>query len=173
MKRSQFTEYTHDETIIYEYKDRYYIMELCQQGDLNPIHGTRQLPSDIGHLSSVHAIDAPAEEIGKSVFQALDDFDSRGHPYNKFNLSARGKYIAGLMGSRGLPSLERDSRQIFITRDFEASQLRIYPTDNNNLNKWVDALAPKILPGNSTAEIVGKNVVEAFSKSTWHPGKKN
>ena len=122
MKRSKFTNYSYDETIIYEYMKKYYIMELCQQGELNPAHDNRQAPSDVCDLSSTYDSNTAAEKIGKGIIKALDNFDSRAHPYDKFDLPARGRYISGLVGARGLPSLERDSRQVVVKRQLEAQQ---------------------------------------------------
>ena len=172
MKRSKFTNYSYDETIIYEYMKKYYIMELCQQGELNPAHDNRQAPSDVCDLSSTYDSNSAAEKIGKGIIKALDNFDSRAHPYDKFDLPARGRYISGLVGARGLPSLERDSRQVVVKRQLEAQQLFIYPTDNNRLNHWIDLLDPIIIPMDSSAEKIGEKLIEAFDRSTWHPNKK-
>lgn len=173
MKRSKHTKYIYDKSIIYEYKEKYYVMELCQQGkELNPAHGSRQFLSDIAFLSTTLENTASPLEIGQAVFKALDDFDTRGHPYDKFDDSGRNKYIAKLVGARGLPSLERDSRQVVVTRYLDEPRILVYPTDNNHINPWIETTTPVELPIDASPEKLGQCVIQAFEQSTWSPNRK-
>lgn len=176
MKRSSFTLYTREDTIIYEYKNFLFIMEECQQGQtLNPAHGPRQFQSDISALSAKIELPCSESVLGAAILKALNDYDSKGHPFEKFDLKARNKYIASLVGARGLPSFERDSRIVNITRALEDMSYTIWPTDNNNLNPWIAAKTGEDeihLPATATETDIGSGVLKALSRSTYHPLRK-
>lgn len=176
MKRSNFTHYVAEDTLIYEYKEAFFVMERCQQGkELNPAHGSRQFPSDVSTLTARLDIPCTALALGQAVLKSLDDFDTRGHPYDEFDLPARNKYIAGLIGARGMPSLERDSRTVVVVRSLDDMGYTIQPTDNNVLNPWLGVLTGEFeikLPSEVSAEDVGAAVLKAFSLSTYHPKRK-
>lgn len=175
-KRSDFTDYVYDEVVVYEYKNKFFVMEMCQQGQvLNPAHGSRQSVSDIAFLSACLSLDCTSAELGSAVLKALDSFDTRAHPYDKFDDVARRKHIAGSVGARGLATLERDSRTVFVVRYFKENEIKISPTDNNNRKPWVDTINTEeiLLPTSASAEEIGKATLQAFAVSLFHPNKKN
>ncbi len=175
MKRSNFTDYVKEETLIYEYRGEFFVMEQCQQGrELNPAHGSRQFPSDISALSDRLPISCSDGEMGRAVIKALDDFDSKGHPYDEFDFPARNKFISSLVGARGLPSLERDSRMVVVNRNLADMSCIVFPVDNNKLNPWTEIVDSQkaVLPPNVSVDEAGAAVLNAFKLSTFHPKRK-
>jgi len=176
MRRSNFTNYTHAETLIYEFRNKYFVIEHCQQGvELNPVHGTRQFPGEYCALSASLPLDCSTDEMGQEVIKAIDDFDTRPPLFESWDRRALGKALCGWLGARGIPTLEKNCRIVQVVQYFEENIFKIYPYDNNNLNPWHGRYEGReiVLPGSATPEQIGEAVIKAFSLSTYHPERKD
>ncbi|NHZ43528.1 hypothetical protein [Massilia aquatica] len=172
MKRSPTTVYTYAETRIYEFKNAYFVIEECQQGQiLNPAHGSQQLASDYAALSAALRTDCSAREMGAAVAKALADYDSRAHPYGEYNLKARNKAISNWVGARGIMDLEKNSRQVQLIQDLLKNSLTIFPYDNCIAQPWYGPMedCAITLPGTASCTDIGEAVCQAFTLCTYHP----
>ena len=178
MKRRDKTNYVMDDAVIYEFKKTYFVLEMCQQGkEINPNHAhTHQLPSDITALLAALPMPCTANDLGAATLKALNEFDTRGHPFDKFDFPARNKYIAGLMGGRGLPSLLKNARIVHATRDIASGTYKIIPTfPDLHISEQIDAMerAKLCLPAGTSAADIGEGVLRMFAISTYDPERKD
>lgn len=176
MQRSKHTAYTTHEMQIYEYKGNYFLLEMCQQGqELNPLHGSRQMPSDFSALSAKLPIGSPAIEIGNATLKALSDFDTRPHPFNEFDIPARNRVIASWFGARGMGSLEKNCRVVQIIKYLENGKMHVIPFNNHNINNWNGPMEGRniVLRSDDSASKLGETVKDAFLIATYHPERKD
>jgi hypothetical protein len=185
-RRSKHTHYTEENTQIYEYKNQYYLLEECQQGQvLNPAHGTEQSAGDFAAVSSVLPATYGEEEIGKATLKALQDYDRQAHPFDQFDIPARSKVISGWFGARGMGVLEKNCRIVQVIRNLDGAS-RDYPTlkngsiiiipwDNNILQPYHAPMNNELitLPSTATATDIGAAIKKAFEISTYHPQRKD
>ncbi|NHZ96102.1 hypothetical protein [Massilia sp. CCM 8734] len=170
------TIYTYAETRIYEFKNAYFVIEECQQGEiLNPAHGSQQLASDYAALSAKLSTDYSFEEMGAAVANALSAYDSRPHPYNEYDFSARNKTISKWVGARGIMDLEKNSRQVQVVQDLVNNSYTIFPYDNCTAYPWYGPMEDRAikLPGTASLSEIGEAINKAFTLSTYHSERKN
>jgi hypothetical protein len=176
VKRSQHTHYRYHRATVYEFKNQYFVMEECQQGRvLLPAHGPGQIASDYAGLSAtlpVHYLDA---EMGAAVVRALDDFDSRAHPFDQFDFSARNKQIAQWMGARGIQSLETNSRKVHVELQLQDRALQVFAYANCTADPWYGPMLDRPIGLSAAASLddIGAAVRSAFERATYHPDRKD
>ena len=176
MKRSQITHYTYAESLIYEFKNRYFVIERCQQGvKLNPAHGTEQGPSENCALSASLALNCSPDDLGLAVLKAIDVFDTHPPAFDPWENKELGKLLCSLMGARGIPTLEKNCRLVQVVKYHDTDIYTVYPYDNCNLNPWHGPFEGRdiVLPGSSGPTEIGEAVLRAFSISTYHPERKD
>ncbi|WP_052712037.1 hypothetical protein [Paracidovorax citrulli] len=176
MRRSSHTNYKLLETQIYEYKGNYFVLEMCQQGQvLLPQHGPEQLASEFCALSAKLDRGVGAEELGKATVKALDDFDTQAHSFDEYDIPGRNKVVSGWFGARGMGVLEKNCRVVQVLRYLESGETRVIPFDNHNRNDWNGPMEDKAisLSRNADASEVGHAVQAAFSSATYHPERKD
>ncbi len=176
MKRSQFTHYRYAESLIYEFRKNYFVIERCQQGvELNPAHGSEQGPSEDCALSASLSLGCSAKDLGQALLKAIENFDTHPPAFNPWEDKEHQKALCDWMGVRGIPTLEKNSRLIQVVKDYGADIYTIYPYDNCNINPWNGPFAGHeiVLPGSSGPTEIGEAVIKAFAISTYHPERKD
>ena len=176
MRRSKHTNYVTAHTQIFEFKQTYFVLEECQQGQfLNPAHGTFQHVSDFSGLSAKFSDDYTHNEMGLAVIKALDNFDCTAHPFDEYDFPARNKAICGWVGARGMGGLEKNVREVQIIQSLSDQSTAVIPFDNNNRDNWNGPMEDCIiqLPPGSPAEQIGEAVRQAFKLATYHPERKD
>ena len=175
MRRGSHTTYTWLDAEIYEYKKQYYILQSCQQGkELDPAHGSEQLASDFCAVSAKMPIDSSAEAIGQATLKALDDFDTIGHSFDKFDIPARNKVISGWFGARGMGSLEKNCRVVQIIQDIATGVVSVKPFDNHNRNNWNGPMEDQVIKIKPVTSVsLGEAIKAAFLVATYHPERKD
>ena len=174
-RRSKHTIYTELDSDIYEYKNNSFILQKCQQSqELDPRHGSRQLPSDFCAVSAKIPVSSSALEIGQATLKALDDFDVIGHSFDKFDIPARNKVISSWFGARGMGSLEKNCRVVQIIQDIATGVVSVKPFDNHNRNNWNGPMEDKVIKiKDVNASSLGEAVQAAFLIATYHPERKD
>lgn len=176
IRRSLHTNYEWLDTQIYEYKGSYFVLEMCQQGQvLRPEHGSEQRASEFCALSARLDRDVDADELGRATTKALDDFDTRPHPFDQFNIPSRNKVVSGWLGARGMGSLEKNCRVVQVLHSLKRSETLVIPFDNHRRNNWNGPMEDHAitLPQETDAFEVGRAVKTAFSLATYHPERKD
>ncbi|MBB6366707.1 hypothetical protein FHR56_001820 [Xanthomonas sacchari] len=176
MRRSSHTNYKLLETQIYEYKGSYFVLEMCQQGQvLLPQHGSEQLASEFCALSAKLDRDVGAEELGQATLKALNDFDTQAHSFDEYDIAGRNKVVSGWFGARGMGILEKNCRVVQVLRYLERGEIRVVPFDNHNRINWNGPMEEKAvsLSGNAGAFEVGRTVQSAFLSATYHPKRED
>ncbi|MEN9133863.1 hypothetical protein [Xanthomonas euvesicatoria] len=176
MRRGLHTKYETLDTQIYEYKGSYFVLEMCQQGEvLNPAHGPSQRASEFCGLSAKLEGESDSNKIGQAVLTALDEFDTKPHPFSHFDIPLRNKTVSGWFGARGMASLEKNCRVVQVLHYLQRDEIHIIPFDNHNRNNWNGPMDDKIivLPSTAGATEIGDAVRAAFAVATYHPERKD
>jgi hypothetical protein len=176
MRRSSHTNYKWLEAQIYEYKGSYFVLEMCQQGQvLLPVHGPEQLASEFCALSATLDCAVGADELGRSTSKALDDFDTQPHPFDQYDIPSRNKVVSGWFGARGMGVLEKNCRVVQVLHSLKRSETFVIPFDNHRRNNWNGPMEDHAitLPQEAGAFEVGRAVKTAFSLATYHPERKD
>lgn len=174
-RRSSFTNYTWVKASIFEYKERFIVLEECQQGQvLIPAHGSEQRVSDFADLSGTLRLDCTAKEMGQVVFKALENFDTKPHPYGQFDFSSRNRYIKKWMGARGIDEWETNQRVVDIEQELDSGKYIVRPFDNCNIHPWngPEGMPEIELSASATIEEIGQAVLDAFKLATYNPSSK-
>jgi hypothetical protein len=171
-RRSSFTNYTHLSVTIYEYKNSFFVLVESQQSQvLNPAWGSKQGESDYADLGCILPLHCSSVEIGDAVMIALDNFDTKPTPYDKFDFSARNRQIKKWIGYKGIAEFDRSLREVDVRKWLDGSGYVITPFDNNNINPWIGGMKDKtiLLSDSASSEELGSAVLEAFKMATYHP----
>lgn len=157
------------EARIYEYEDKYFVLELSQQG-VARLDTPHQRPSEIRALGKVLPCRCMPEELGAAAVAALERFDIEPAPFEPWDMVAHRKTLKSLIGYKSLPSFERNNRLVLLELE-PSGALVAYPSDNHRTNPWQGLIAEQtqtLKSWNCGAE-VGALVLRAFELSTWHP----
>jgi hypothetical protein len=182
MRRSENTQYSYIEVIIYEFGRHYYFIERCQQGTTAPA-GANQRASENCALSSMLKIaESSFENIGKAALNALNSFDTHAPSYDPWENKELGKQFCGWFQSRSVSAVEKNSRMVQIfyyikpneNKKTAADSYEVVPYDNCNTNPWPTALHEQsiTLSSSATEHELGQAIRKAFEVSTFHPSKK-
>ncbi|WP_369944448.1 hypothetical protein [Xanthomonas medicagonis] len=176
MRRSSHTNYKWLEAQIYEYKGSYFVLEMCQQGQvLLPAHGPEQLASEFCALSMKLDCGVGSDALGSATKKALEDFDTQSHPFDQYDIPSRNKVVWGWFGARGMGVLEKNCRVVQVLHFLESGEIRVIPFDNHQCNHWngpMDGHAITLSQGAGASEIGGA-VEAAFLLATYHPERKD
>jgi hypothetical protein len=165
--------------LIYEYNNNYFVIQRSQQGT-TPNDKNHQYPSENVELFIKFDISCSDEEIGKSIMEALDKFDTVRPKYEPWELKELNTQLCSWVGARGINVLNKNSRLVQVIKD--GSELSIVPFDNYNKNPWYGPMTKKAGFGkdilftatsDSSYETIGRLVLDAFNISTYNPERKD
>ena len=170
MRRSLVTNYKTLETVIFEYKDNFFIMERCQQGRGNY---EEQTASDFSGLHKKLPISSSAAELGEAILSALENFDSEPTPFDQFDDSTRRKFLKKWFEYRGINEWEINQRTVDVYQILSDDCYRIRPYDNLNHHPWngPEGMPETMLQGPVDAATLGMAVFKAFEIATYHPDR--
>ncbi|THJ30098.1 hypothetical protein E8K88_17825 [Lampropedia aestuarii] len=178
MRRSKQTKYVTLDSEIWEYKNNYYIMQMCQQGKvLHPKIGSNQMPGEYTCVSTKTPTDTEAGQLGKATLKALDDFDVQVHPYEVVDIPERNKIIASWFCARGMGSLIKNVRVVQVIQIIEAGMIKVRPLDGRDKNNWncpieEEAIEIKYSEANID-QLLGEAIKAAFAVTPYSPERKD
>ena len=154
---------------IYEYSDKYWIIE--QSCQLWPAH---EGPTERVALAGSLPQNCTSLEMGELTFQALDRFNSKQPKFRPWQLKELRKDLCSWVGARGWPSFYKNARYVWIARYRPSNVIRIWPVDNCNVHPIESALEKFTIE--TTADIdaqkFGGLIRSAFLHATSHPERK-
>ncbi|EHM44024.1 contact-dependent growth inhibition system immunity protein [Hafnia alvei] len=158
-----------NDAIIYEYGDKYHIIQRSQQNKNAPYSAsenvalTASLPLDVDNIS-----------LGKNALLALNSYGIVDPSHSPWELKELRKQLCGWVVAKSYQSLLKNCRIVILLKDFKHNKIEIIPFDNCNYNKWESMMSDRIiyLPIDSGTEEVGDAINKAFLEATYHPERK-
>jgi len=174
-RRSDFTIYEYLHSTIFEYKEKYFIIQEAQQGRvLNPAHGTSQNGTDYAALAAVfNAKNVDPDDLGSAILIALDKFDTEPHPFEQVDIPARNRCIKKWIGYRGIKEFEVNQRGVSVTYRIVEKKYIVRPFANHTIRPWIgpQGMPEIVLEDGVSAKEIGDAVLRAFEIATYNPNR--
>ena len=161
------------ETLIYEYKDNYFIIQRSTQGKAF----NETSPSENAALYSKLSINCSSEQLGKDARGAIENYNKIRPQWEPWELEILNKNFCKWVGAKGRKSFDRDSRCVQIIK---TDKLEIIPFDNCIKNEWYGPMLRdmgfknKIITINIESDYknIGENIKKAFTVATYNKERK-
>ena len=162
-------------TLVYEYKDHYFVIQRSTQGK---IADERVKADENAALYEKLSIGCSLEALGSAVSGALQAYNTIRPLFDPWELSGLNRQFCSWVGARGRKPFDRDSRCVQICVDHE--DLEIIPFDNCNKNPWYGPMIRDMgfrnktvtINANSSFENIGEKIKQAFETATYHRDRK-
>ena len=157
---------TNERITIYEYKDKYWIIEeSCQKWP------DKEGPTEKVALAGSLNLDCSSKDMGELSLSALQSFNSKKPSFSPWELKELRKQICSWVGARAWPSFYKNSRYVWVVRDSSENYVKVIPVDNCVVNPYESPVAnfTTKIEGDVTSEILGKHILDAFGHATSHP----
>jgi hypothetical protein len=165
--------------LIYEFEGNYFLIQRGQQGK-NPTPQTpHQRPSENVRLFSKLPFSCTSKELGEAAIETLDNFDTVPPQYDSWENKELNKQLCEWLETRYFATITKNSRLVQLER--EGNLISIYPFDNHNKQPWYGQMTKKCgfkkevfftTSSDSSHEVIGKLIFEAFNISTYHPERR-
>ena len=125
-------------------------------------------------------ISCPKEQMGKAVIGALDKFDVVPPKHDPWDYKELNAQLCGWLGARSVNALTKNSRLVQVIKD--GDKLEILPFDNHTKQPWYGPMIKDVgfrkeklfkIPSDSSFEMIGKLIFDAFAIATYHPERKD
>lgn len=157
------------DAIIYEYDQHFSIIQRSPQDEK-----ITDAPSEDVALAGEVPIDTSPTEIGRAVLLAIENYGTIRPKYTPWELKKIKKQLCNWVGAKSHPDLQKNSRIVLVQKNMNKQSIQIIPFDNFNLNKWETLLENEAaeLPLSASTEELGRSVIDAFARATFHPDRK-
>lgn len=157
------------DAIIYEYGQRFSVIQRSPQDE-----NINDAPSENVALAGELALNTSPSEIGRIALQAMENHGVVRPKYAPWEIKEIRKQLCNWVGAKSYPDLLKNSRIVLVQKNTGAKRIQTIPFDNFNLNKWETLLESETaeLPFSASAEELGRLIIDAFSKATFHPDRK-